>query len=40
MTQDAYMGRKAVDLQAAEALEMALGGGGEPVSDAGEDEQE
>jgi integrase len=39
MTQDVYMGRKAVDSRAAEALEMALGGADEPISDAGADEQ-
>ena len=39
MTQDVYMGRKAVDSRAAEALEMAFGGPDESTSDAGVDEQ-
>jgi len=40
MTQDVYMGRKAVDSRAAAALEMALGGAHKRDPDAGEGEQE
>ena len=39
MTQDVYMGRKAVDSRAAEALEMALGGDDEQIADVDEDQQ-
>ena len=39
MTQDAYMGRKAVDSRAVEALEMAFGGDDEQIVAAGEDGQ-
>jgi hypothetical protein len=39
LTQDVYMGRKAVDVRAAEALEMALGGAASPTLDVGADEQ-
>jgi integrase len=31
MTQDVYMGRKAVDSRAAEALEMAFGAADDPI---------
>jgi hypothetical protein len=39
MTQDVYMGRKAVDSRAGEAPEMAFGGAGESIADVGDNEQ-
>lgn len=39
MTQDVYMGRKAVDSRAAKALEMAFGGDDEPIARVGDHEQ-
>ena len=39
MTQDVYMGRKAVDSRAVEALEMAFGDDDELIVAAGEDGQ-